>query len=117
MVNESLRFKFLYFFNHKKFAYKSAYGSNYRQTKSSASWMLLGNLYFNRFSADSSLFPAAVRNYYDGFADLNHLRAIGISAGGGFSWNLIAFKRVFFNLTIGAGADAQWRNTGSDDGT
>ena len=117
MVNENLRFKFLYFFNHKKFAYKSAYGSNYRQTKSSASWMLLGNLYWNRFSADSSLFPAAVRNYYDSFADLNRLRAFGISAGGGFSWNLIIFKRVFYNLTLGVGADAQWRKYHHADGT
>jgi hypothetical protein len=116
MINQSLRFKFLYFLNHKKFAYKSAYGSNYRQTKSSASWMLLGNLYFNRLSADSSLFPAAVRNYYESYADLNRLRVIGISAGGGFSWNLIVFKRFFYNLTIGVGADAQWRKYHHADG-
>lgn len=116
MVNENLRFKFLYFFNHKRFAYKSAYGSNYRQTKSSASWMLLGNLYFNRFSSDSSLFPPAVRNYYDGLADLDRMRVFGFSAGGGFSWNLIIFKRICYNLTMGVGADAQWRKYHHDDG-
>jgi len=116
MTNENLRFKFMYFFNHKKFAYKSAYGSNYRQTKSAASWMLLGNLYFNRFSADSSLFPPAVRNYYCDFADLNRIRVIGFSAGGGFSWNLVIFKRFFYNLTIGVGADAQWRKYHHADG-
>ncbi|HLG34229.1 MAG TPA: DUF4421 family protein, partial [Bacteroidia bacterium] len=87
----------------------SAYGSNYRQTKSAASWMLLGNLYFNRFGADSSLFPAAVRNYYGDFADLNRLRVIGVSGGGGFSWNLIVFKKIFANLTIGIGGELQFR--------
>ena len=116
MENENLRFKFLYFFNHKKFAYLSAYGSSYRQTKSSASWVLLGNLYLNRLSADSSLFPAAVRNYYNGYADLDRLRVVGFSAGGGFSLNLIIIKRVFFNLTLGVGADAQWRKYHHADG-
>ena len=117
MVNENLRFKFLYFFNHKKFAYQSAYGSNYRQTRSSASWTLLGNLYFNQINTDSSLFPAAVRNYYNGFGNLDGLQVVGVSAGGGFSWNLVIFRRLFFNLTFGLGADAQWRTYHHSDGT
>lgn len=116
LLNENIKFKFLYFLNHKKFAYKSGYGSNYRQTKSAASWMLLGNLYFNRFGADSSLFPFPVRNYYSNLGDLDRLRVIGLSAGGGFSWNLIIIKRFFANLTIGVGLESQWRKYHHNNG-
>ena len=113
---ENLRFKFLYFFNHQKFAYKAAYGSNYRQTKSAASWVLLGNLYFCRYGADSSLFPAAVRKYYGEYDDLDRLIVKGFSAGGGFSWNLIIAKKIFANLTLGVGLEPQWKTYHHDRG-
>lgn len=112
MRNQAIRGKFLYFFNHRKFSYKSGYTCTYRQLKTAFSWVAVSNLYYNRLSADTSFIPHFVRNDYGHNAYLNHLGITAFSAGGGFSGNIVLFKSLFFNMTFVIGPESQWRNYG-----
>ena len=112
MRNVATRAKFLYFFNHGEFSYKSGYTCTYRQLRSAFSWVGAGNIYRNNLTADTSLIPHFVRDYYGQNALLNHVGITGISAGGGFSANIVIFKSVFTNLTFVLGPESQWRKYG-----
>ncbi|MCD6067995.1 MAG: hypothetical protein K0S33_2821 [Bacteroidetes bacterium] len=109
MVNESVKAKFFYFTNNKRFAYKSSYTCVYRQIRSSASWVLTSNLYYNSLRTDSGFVSPLVRKYYDAYANLKGMRMLGVSGGGGFSVNIVLWKAVFFNLTGIANLESQWR--------
>lgn len=109
LTNRSVRAKFFYFFNNKKFSYSSAYSCTYRQTRTAFSWALVGNIYQNTLSADTSFFPHFVRNMYGGNADLNRLGVVGLSGGAGFSGNIVLFRSLFVNLTFLIGPEIQWR--------
>lgn len=112
MSNQALKGKFLYFFNHRKFSYKSGYTCTYRQLRSAFSWVGVSNLYYNKLSADTSIVPHFVRDYYGHNAYLNHLGITAFSVGGGFSGNIVLFKSLFFNMTFVIGPESQWRNYG-----
>jgi hypothetical protein len=109
MVNESVKAKFFYFTNNKKFAYKSSYTCVYRQMRSSASWVLTSNIYYNSLRTDSGFVSPLVKQYYDAYANLKGMRMLGVSAGGGFSFNIVLWKAIFFNLTGIANLEEQWR--------
>ena len=104
-----LKAKFMYFTNHRNFAYKSAYSYTCRQLKSSFSWVYGGNIYLNKNACDSSFFSPVVRKWYESDAYLNTLNVFGISAGLGGSANIVLFKRFFTNLTFNLYAEPQWR--------
>lgn len=116
MINESAKAKFFYFTNHKKFAYKSAYTCVYRQVKSAASWVLTSNLYYNSLRTDSGFASPLVRKNFDSYADLKGMRMLGVSAGGGFSFNIVLWKALFFNLTGIGNFESQWRKNSWLDG-
>lgn len=116
MESNTFRSKFLIFSNYKRFAYKSAYGNMYRQMKSAATLLLSGNLYYQTLSSDTAFVPFYLREYYGDIAHLNDVNIKGISTCAGFAFNLVIFKRFFFNMTIALGPDFQWRNTSSFDG-
>lgn len=101
--------KFMYFTNHKKFAYKSGYSYTCRQLKSAFSWVYGANIYNNKHVVDSSFFSSQIRQWYDREAYLNRLDVFGISAGIGASCNVVLFKRFFSNLTFNLYAEPQWR--------
>lgn len=109
MVSTSYKMKFLYFTNNKRFAFKSGYSCSYRQLKSSFSWVITANGYYNTISADSSLIPKPVQKYYDTHANLKGLDAVGGSVYGGASFNLVLWRAFFINLTALAGPEQQWR--------
>ena len=109
MTNRSIKAKIFYFFNHKKFAYKSSYTCVYRQLKTRASFLVVGNFYQNKLDADTSFFPELTKNMYGAYSDLNGLRVIGLSGGGGVSVNLVALKRFFINGTFAIGPELQLR--------
>ena len=112
MSNQAVRGKFLYFFNHRKFSYKSGYTCTYRQLKSAFSLVAVGNIYYNKLATDTSFIPHFVRDYYGQNAYLNHLGITGLMAGAGFSGNIVLLKSLFFNMTFVAGPESQWRNYG-----
>jgi uncharacterized protein DUF4421 len=109
LENKNLKIKALYFFNHKKFSYNSAYFGSFRQLKSAASWVIGGNFYYNNIQTDTSLIPYYARNVFDNYAHLNGIRVTGFSLGGGGSANLILWKRFFLNITLTVEAEPQWR--------
>jgi hypothetical protein len=112
MANSAVRGKFLYFFNHRKFSYKSGYTCTYRQLKSAFSWVMVSNIYYNKLAADTSIVPHFVREYYGQNAYLNHLGITAFSAGAGFSGNIVILKSLFLNITFVIGPETQWRRYG-----
>lgn len=109
MTNESIKSKFFYFSNNKRFAYKSAYTCVYRQLKSAASWVMSGNVYYNNLKTDTSFAAPQTRKFYGSDAELKGMRMLGISAGGGASINVVIWKSVYFNLTGLVNIESQWR--------
>lgn len=101
--------KFLYFSNHKRFAFKSCYGSSYRQIKSSFTWIVTANAYYNTLKGDSSIIPQPVRSYYGDQAGLRNLNVFGFSIYGGASLNLVLWKHLLINTTFMLGPEDQFR--------
>ena len=109
LVCDLYKLKFLYFTNHKKFAFKNCYSNSYRQIKTAASWVLTANAYYNILSCDSSLIPSSIRNYYGDFANLNGINVFGFSVYAGFSANLVIWKHLIWNTTLLFGPEDQCR--------
>jgi hypothetical protein len=110
LTSESYKTKFLFFTNANKFSFKSGYSCNYHQLKSAFSFVLSGNIYYNRVNSDSSFFPTPIRPYYDTHQSLNGLNVFALSVYGGGSLNLVLWKHLFMNLTLIIGPEEQWRN-------
>jgi hypothetical protein len=111
MISTSYKMKFLYFTNHKRFSFKSGYSCAYRQIKSSFSWVITANGYYNTITTtDTSFFPKKVQPYYDTHANLNGLNVAAFSVYGGASLNIVLWRALFFNLTFLGGPEQQWRS-------
>lgn len=110
IMSEAYKTKFLFFTNSNKFSFKSGYSCNYHQLKSAFSFVLSGNIYYNRINSDSSFFPVPVRSYYDTHQSLNGLNVFAFSVYGGGSLNLVLWKHLFMNFTLIIGPEEQWRN-------
>ncbi len=111
-LNQSVKAKFLYFFNHKKFAYKSSFSCSYRQLKTAFSWIVVSNLYHNKLLTDTSFIPGPLRFYYNRQGYLSHVGTTGLSLGGGFSCNIVLLKRLFANLTVALNPELQFAKYG-----
>ncbi len=109
MINQALRAKFLYFSNHRKFAYKAAYTCTYRQLKTAASFVLAANLYYNNLYSGTSFFHPDIQSFYGTYASLKGQRVVGLSNSAGVALNLVMFKRIFLNMTLIGGLESQWR--------
>jgi hypothetical protein len=105
-----LKFKMMYYANHRKFSYKSAYASTHRQLKSAWSPVFSVGAYYNNLSTDSTFFPKQIAPFYSVDRGLTEIGVKGISSGGGASGNLIFLKDFFLNATILLALESQWRN-------
>ncbi|GAB4147271.1 MAG: hypothetical protein Fur0041_21340 [Bacteroidia bacterium] len=112
----SYRVKGLFIFNKRKFSYNAAYFNTQRQIKSAASWLAVGNLYSYRVMADSAMLPYAARPYYGMWSDMNEYHVQGIAVGPGFAFNLVLFKKLYWNLTMTSALDVQHRQMVKTDG-
>lgn len=108
LLNQCVRAKFFYFFNHKKFSYPSSFSCSYRQLKSAFSWIVVSNLYHNYMVTDTSFIPGPLRFYYNRQAFLFRQETTGLSFGGGFSMNIVLFKRLFANITLALNPEIQF---------
>lgn len=106
----SMRVKTLFIFKKRKFSYNSAYFNTQRQLKTKGSFLLVSNVYDYRFRSDVSLIPDSSRKYFGKYSDLDYFRVQGISIGPGYSWNLVLFKTLYFNMTLTSGFDFQHRS-------
>lgn len=109
LVSESYKMKFMYFTNHNKFSFKSGYSCSYRQLRTAASFVLTGNIYYNRLNSDSSFIPLSLRPYYSDYADIHGLNVFAFSVYGGGSVNFVIWRALFLNLTLVIGPEDQWR--------
>lgn len=109
MVSTSYKMKFLFFTNNKKFSFKSGYSCSYRQLKSSFSWVVTANAYYNTLNSDSSLIPRQIQSYYDLHANIKGMDVVGCSVYGGASFNLVLWRAFFVNVTVLGGPEQQWR--------
>lgn len=107
MSVRSLRAKTLFIFNKRRFSYNAAYSNTFRQVKSAGSWLMMGNLYSYRFSANNSFFPLQTRYFYDEWGFLDKFYVSGLSFGPGATYNLVIFKRLYLNMTLNLGLDMQ----------
>lgn len=102
------KLKFLYFANHKKFAFKNCYSNSYRQIKSAFSFVITANAYYSQLNSDS-LIPFRAINYYKDYADLKGLDVFGFSIYAGASLNLVIWKHIMLNATWLIGPEDQYR--------
>jgi hypothetical protein len=107
--NTLFRSKFLYFTNHKKFAFRAGYAANYRQLKSAATWVMSANLNYFRLRSDSSFFALSSRPYFGDYGAMNRINVFGISANGGAAVTLVILKGFFINSMFIVGPEQQWR--------
>ncbi|MBA3679915.1 MAG: DUF4421 family protein [Bacteroidetes bacterium] len=109
LENTLFRSKFLYFTNHKKFAFRSGYACGYRQIRSAGTWVLGGNVSYNNLRSDSSFFPIPSRSYYGDYGSMKGLKVIGISANVGAAATIVLFKTLFVSGLFIIGPEQQWR--------
>lgn len=102
--------RFLYFTNHRKYSYKSAFGCNYRQLKSSATWILGGNFNVYNLQNDSSLIPLQSRNLFNDYGNMRGFQSVNIGVSGGAAANIVLFKAWFVAGQLTIGPEQQWRN-------
>jgi hypothetical protein len=103
------KIKFMYFSNHKRFAFKSCYSSSYRQIKSSFTWIITANAYYNTLRSDSSIIPMPIRKSYGDQGGLKGLNVFAFSVYGGASLNLVVWKHLLINTTLMLGPEDQFR--------
>ncbi len=103
------RTKFLYFTNHKKYAFRAGNAGNYRQLRSAATWVLSGNINYYNLQSDSSFFPLPGRTYYSDYASLHGLRVVGLSLNAGGAATLVILKGLFLSGMFILGPEQQWR--------
>jgi len=109
LTNTLVRSKFFYFTNHKRFSFRSNYACNYRQLRSSATWVLSANLNYCYLKNDSSFFPMAARPYYGGYANMNGIKVFGASVNAGAAATLVILKGFFLHGMFIVGPEQQWR--------
>jgi hypothetical protein len=108
-TNLLFRSKFLYFSNHKRYAFRSNYVCNYRQLKTGGTWIFSGSSSFNYLHNDSSFFPARARAFYPGHENLNGIRVFGLSTNAGGAFTLVLWRALFFHIMFIVGPEQQWR--------
>jgi hypothetical protein len=94
----SIKSKALFFSNHERFSYRSAYSLNYRQLKSAATFLLAAGIQYNNWKSES-FFAPDIKNYYEDMVQLKKLTSYALIGGFGGSANIILLKRLFINLT------------------
>ncbi|PBQ31827.1 hypothetical protein CNR22_08620 [Sphingobacteriaceae bacterium] len=115
-TNTLFRSKFLYFTNHKRYSFRSAYVCNYRQLKSGATWIFSGNSTYNYLRNDSSFFPAATQAYYGDYGAMNGMKVFAVSLNAGGAASLVIWKAFFINFMFIVGPEQQWRTYNYTDG-
>ncbi|MEI8137921.1 MAG: DUF4421 family protein, partial [Bacteroidota bacterium] len=107
--------RFMYFSNYNRFSFKSGFGSNYRQLKSAATWILGGSFNVYNLYNDSSIFPAQTRKYFNDYSKMQGFHSVNLSANFGAAATIVLFKAWFISGYFTVGPEQQWRayNLGS----
>ncbi|MGE0567606.1 MAG: DUF4421 family protein [Bacteroidia bacterium] len=102
--------RFMYFTNYPNFAYKAGFGCNFRQLKSSATWILGGSISHYSFYNDSSIVPLKSRPFYNDYANMRGFNSLNFAFNAGAAATLVLFKAWYASLYFTVGPEQQWRN-------
>ncbi len=102
--------RFMYFTNYKNFSYKSGFGCDYRQLKSSATWILGGSFNVYTLNNDSSVFPIKNRAFYNDYGSLKGFQSVNFAGTAGAAATIVIFKGLFINGYFTIGPEQQWRS-------
>jgi hypothetical protein len=108
-TNTLFRSKFLYFTNHKRYSFRSAYICNYRQLKSGATWIFSANTSYNYLRNDSSFFSPASRSFYNNYGNMNGMKVFAFSINAGGAASLVLWRAFFVHMMFIVGPEKQWR--------
>jgi len=116
MNNLVLKTKFFYFFNKKRrFSYNAAYYNTYRQLKSAGSFFVYSDAFYNSITDPEGFFSPQVDSFYSDYKRFNFLEAYGLTLGGGYTFNLVVWKSLYFNGTMGLAGQFYQQNTKTAD--
>lgn len=110
MSNMMAKVKYFYFFKKRKFSYGAAYNNTYRQLKSKGSFFVYGDGFYNSIYNKTAILPIQVAAAYKSYADFNYLQAYGLTTGGGYTLNVVLFKSLYVNGTVGLAAQFYQQN-------
>lgn len=111
-INTLFRSKFMYFTNHRRYSFKSNYACNYRQLKTSATWIFSANTHYNYIYNDSSFFAPASRHYYGDYAYMNSMSVFAVSMNAGAAVTVVLWRAFFAHVMFIVGPEQQWRHYG-----
>ncbi|TAF65977.1 MAG: DUF4421 domain-containing protein [Cytophagales bacterium] len=89
-----------YFFNHRKFSYRSVFVFDERQIKPAGSFILTASIGYLNLSADSSFIPQNRVIPFENNSDFNQAKFYTFAFAPGYGYNLILFKSVFLSASI-----------------
>lgn len=96
LTSQTLKGKFIYVFNHKKYAFKNGYSAIYRQKKSAGSFVLQGNIAYNKISNNQSLIPD-MQPTDSLISQVVSLNSLCFAGGGGFAGTWVIGNHFFIN--------------------
>lgn len=115
LTNTVVKARFFYFFNKHRFSYSAAYYNTYRQIKSAGTFFVYSDLFYNSLIDPDGYFPSQVEFLYGNYMKFNSLEAYGLTLGGGYSLNVVIFKSLYINGTVGLGGQLYQQNAKTAD--
>lgn len=112
-----VRFKTVYYTNHKKLAVKAHQGNNFRQLKTAISPVMTGGFFYSGIQSKEGIINPEIRWYFASQQELQKFQAGGLSVGGGLSATFVYFKSLYFGATGLAFIDPQLRRFTYLDGS
>ncbi len=102
LVTENFGINGIYFFNKKKFSFRSAYNFAERQKKSAGSFLLAGTLNSYHLETDSVLYGKRYQPLFGKDSDTKEFRSTSFSVAPGYSYTLIV-GNFFLNGALSVG--------------
>ena len=90
-----MRFKTLYFPNHRNLAVKAHQGNNFRQLRSALSPVIAAGFFRTRLKESTGLINEEIASFYGSYAELSSLSANGLTLGGGVAGTFVFLKHFY----------------------
>lgn len=104
-----------YFFNHRKFSFRSSYNYADRQLRSAGSFMLLGTVAGFKVEGDSAIIGDSYSADFSNDADILKFKSSTYSIAPGYTYTLV-HKGFFINAAIAFGPALNWLQHLSENG-
>ncbi len=116
MTNLLIKVRGYFFFNKKKFSWAAAYSNTYRQVKTAGTFFAYSDFYYNDLNDPKTFIPSQLTKAFGLIGTLKQVKAVGSTLGGGYSFNLVLFKSLYVNGTLGLAAQLYQQTLKSADG-